>query len=91
MSPKNLRNKMETKIYSVHDIKANTYGMPLNFANNVEAIRSFEQAVKDPNTTIAKYPSDYNLVEIGAYDSYTGSLTILENKQILVNASSFLQ
>lgn len=82
---------MQTNIYTVHDIKANTYGVPLNFANNVEALRSFEQAVKDPNTTIAKYPSDYNLVHIGSYDPFSGVITPTSEKVILVNAANYAQ
>ena len=82
---------METKLYPVHDIKADTYGQPLFFNNNVEALRSLEQAVKDPNTTLSKYPADYNLMEYGTYDSISGELSLLTKKITLANCASFIQ
>lgn len=82
---------MQTKIYLVHDIKADTYGAPLFFNNNVEALRSLEQAVKDPNTNLSKYPSDYNFLEVGTWDSQTGKLEMLQDRIILTNCSSYIQ
>lgn len=84
-------NKMDKlSIYLVHDIKAGTYGAPLFFDNNVEALRSLEQAVKDPNTSLSKFPSDYNLLHTGTFDRITGQITPAEHS-VLANCSSFLQ
>lgn len=82
---------METNIYVIHDIKANTFGQLMFFPNNVEALRSLERIVKDPQTTLHQYPADYNLLEIGKYDSISGEISLAEKRTILSNCSSFIQ
>lgn len=82
---------METNIYVIHDIKADTHGQLMFFPNNVEALRSMERITKDPQTTIHQYPADYNLLEIGKYDSITGKIELSEKRTILTNCSSFIQ
>lgn len=78
------------KIYLVHDIKANTYGAPLFYPNNVEALRELEQATKDPSTKLNKFPSDFNLVQIGQFHPENGTIETIEHTT-LANCSSFLQ
>lgn len=77
-------------IYLVHDIKANTFGAPMFFANNVEALRSLEQATKDTNTQLNKYPADYNLLHIGQYHEINGTIETT-TQTTLANCSSFIQ
>lgn len=82
---------IKEQIYLVHDIKANTYGVPLFFANNVEAIRSLEQAVQDPNTNLNKYPADYNFLHVAEYDKETGDISSFQDKIVLANCAQFLK
>lgn len=77
------------QIYLVHDIKANTYGVPLFFANNVEALRSLEQACSDPNTNLSKYPADYNFLHVAEYDKETGDIHSFQEKITLANCAQF--
>lgn len=77
-------------IYLVHDIKANTFGAPLFFDNNVEALRSLETATKDPATKLNQFPSDFNLLHTGSYNQESGTITPLEHT-VLANCSQFLQ
>lgn len=77
-------------IYLVHDIKADTYGAPLFYENNVEALRELEAATKDPQTKLSKYPADYNLLHAGTYDRITGQIQPSKH-QVLANCSSFIQ
>ena len=77
-------------IYLVHDIKANTFGAPLFYPNNVEAMRELESATKDPQTKLNKFASDFNLIHTGSYDEQSGTITPIEHS-VLANCSQFLQ
>lgn len=90
ITPHIIQRGYKMQIYLVHDIKANTYGAPLFFENNVEAIRSLEQATQDSKTQLNKYPSDYNLLHIGHYNKETGTINSQE-PTTLANCSQFLQ
>ena len=76
------------KIYSIKDTVIGTFG-PIWFArNNGEAIRSFEQAIKnDPKTkSIAK---DLQLNEIGTWNEETGE--IIPNVSFIENGSIYVE
>lgn len=77
------------KIYSVYDSKAEAYMAPWYARTKGEAIRSFEQAVINPETQLNKHPADYTLFELGEFDEYTGTLTANIAKTALVNALDF--
>lgn len=78
------------QIYLVHDIKANTFGAPMFFSNNVEALRSLEQATQDDKTQLNKYPADYELLHIGEYKEIDGTITT-HQPITLANCASFIQ
>jgi len=63
---------MKQRLYTIYDNKAQTHGRPFTAINDNVAIRSFAQAVRDPQTEFSKAPGDYMLYGIGAYDDDTG-------------------
>ena len=79
------------KLFAVHDNKAQIHLNPLTFRNAGEALRAFETTCKDTNSQFNMYPQDYSLLEIGEYDSDTGSITCYEKSNILANGSDFVQ
>lgn len=59
-------------VFSVFDSKAEIWSPPFIARNSGVATRIFEQAVNDANGEISKYPSDYALMEIGAWSEDEG-------------------
>lgn len=63
---------MILKAYSIRDGKAEAFNPPFFMASKGLAMRGFMDLVNDPNTTIAKYPGDFSLYEIGEFDDSNG-------------------
>lgn len=80
-----------TKMYTVHDGKAAFYSPPFYARTNAEAIRTFTQAVNDPNHEIGRNYADFSLFELGAFDEQTGLLSVLKSPAILGNGVDFKQ
>lgn len=78
------------KVFSVHDIKAETYLQPIFFKTAGEAIRGFQTACKDINSNFHAYPADFTLVELGEFNSDTGLITSHQIPRILSNASEWV-
>lgn len=77
------------KMFTVYDCKAQTYLNPFCMGSLAEAIRSFETAVKDPQTMFHQYPSDFSLLELGEFDQHNGSISLLNTPTIIANATEF--
>lgn len=82
---------MKEKIFSVHDSKASAYLPMFICRTSAEAIRKFQMTVQDTSTQFNKFPSDFNLVELGEWDMTSASIKTLEKPLILSNASEFIQ
>ena len=74
------------KMYSIRDLKGEIFNTPFPAPTHAAAERNFEQVVRDPKTTIAQYPSDYDLYYIGDYDDNTGLMHPLQVPQLQCNA-----
>ena len=62
------------KAYSIFDKKAGTYSNPVFCVSQGVALRMLMDLVSDQRTSIAKYPSDFALYEVGSFDEVSGSL-----------------
>jgi hypothetical protein len=82
---------MQLKIFTVYDSKAEAYLSPFHEKATGSAIRSFETAVNDPQSSFNKFPADFTLFEIGAFDELTGRVTSLTANLNLGNAVAFLK
>lgn len=80
---------MKKGIFTVYDMKANAYGNPFFMVNDKVAMRAFEQAANDATTEIFKFPSDFNLTQLGWFDDFDGSFETFNQPQILAWASQF--
>ena len=64
---------MKLQMFSVYDKQVNAY-LPVFFCRSMgEAIRSFTEAVNDPNKPFGKYATDYSLMGLGEFDDVSGS------------------
>lgn len=72
---------MEINVYTVYDSKTNAYMQPWYARTRGEAIRSFTEAIQNPESMFHKYPGDFTLFEVGTWDDQTGAIQMLEAKQ----------
>ena len=66
---------MLVKMFSVYDSKAQVYTPPFYFKAVGEAVRAFQDSVNTPGHQFNKWPGDFTLFQIGAYDDETGFVT----------------
>lgn len=60
------------KIVSIKDIKSNTFHDPQVFAHEVEAMRAVANSANNPQSTLNKYPHDFEVWLIAEFDTLTG-------------------
>lgn len=70
---------MDSRIYSIYDVKSGMYGPAMTFVNDSTAIRSFQELLTsgDKNSLLAMYPADYILFCLGVYDQQSGIIQSL--------------
>lgn len=73
---------MKIHLYSVRDIKAQTFLQPTPIVNNDVAIRSFGFAINDVNTDYGKHPNDYDLFLVANFETETGQVHSYEPQLI---------
>ncbi len=69
---------MKLKVFSIHDSKAEAFIQPFYSQTTGTAVRSFEQAVNDPQSDFHKFAGDYTLFELGDFDQNTAVFTPLK-------------
>ena len=82
---------MVIKVFSIHDVKASTFGQPFFAVNRGIAVRMFSDLVSDKNSMVSKHPDDFKLYELGAFDDNSGGLSPLAQPDFLHCASEFVQ
>lgn len=65
---------MKLKIFAVRDRATDQYGNPMFLVASGQAIRSFTDEVnrKDATNLMYTHPDDYDLYELGEYDTESG-------------------
>lgn len=56
-------------ILRIHDLVAQVFENPVCGDNGPSAIRSFEEAINNPESRYHKWPNDFELVQVGHYES----------------------
>lgn len=79
------------KVFSVFDLKAGAFLPPFFFQSIGLAIRAFTDVVNDAKSSVARYPGDFTLYQIGEFDEVKGVLTPLAQHINLGLASSFVE
>ena len=79
------------QLITVHDSKSGIFTPPVSVIAIGEAIRTFEDAVNDPQSPFNKHPEDYTLFHIGSYDETTASVEMLQSPLSLGGALNFVK
>lgn len=82
---------MKLKFFSVYDSKVSAFMNPFLARTSAEAIRSFADAVGNPQQGFCKHPEDYTLFEIGSWDDQTAAMEMLPTPHSLGLAVQFVQ
>lgn len=59
-------------IYAVYDRKAQSYLPIFQAQREATAVRSFNEALMNPELPLNQYPSDFDLCHLGSFDTDTG-------------------
>lgn len=65
---------MELRVFALFDVKSDSYGTPFFTGTVGQALRSFQDLVKDTNTVPGRHPEDFKLCELGVFDDQTGQI-----------------
>lgn len=79
------------KIFSMYDVKAQTFIQPFAETSTIAALRGFEVAVNEGKSTFQRFPDDFCLMELAEFDQDTGALTPLTTPNNLGSARSVLK
>lgn len=63
------------QVFSVFDSKAAAYALPFFLPRVEVAIRSFRDAVRNPEHDMHRHPEDYSLHLLGEFDDASGAFT----------------
>lgn len=59
-------------VFSILDTKSHLYGPPFYSRHTGEALRNFTELVNDDRSTVSKYPSDFQLVQLAEFNDEDG-------------------
>lgn len=62
---------MNMNMYSIFDVKTDTFGVPFFAPSHGSALRSFQDLANDKNTTVGRHPEDFKLVCVGLFDDHS--------------------
>lgn len=77
------------KLISLYDRATESFAPVMTVNTRNEAIRSFKQAVNDPQTPISINPTDYELHEIGSFDDQTGQIIPRAKTEVFARGEDF--
>lgn len=82
---------MILKLFTIKDIKAETYMAPFTARTRAEAIRMFTDDVNSGKSVLAKHPADYMLICIGDFNTETGGIEGKETLDVIGLGIDFVQ
>jgi len=71
-------------IFSIKDIKHDSYANPFFCKSVPDAMRQIIMALDNPNSMLAKFPTDFVLYQSGAFNEDNGTLTSFDNPIMIV-------
>lgn len=63
------------KVFAVFDSAVTAFERPFFARHAAEAIRSFEDAVRDPQSPFIKHPLDFTLFQLGDFNDVSGEFS----------------
>ena len=82
---------MNLEIYAVFDKAAKAYMTPFFTHNEGLAMRSFSDAVNNPDSPFFRHPNDFTLYKMGAFDDNLGLFEIDDPEKIATAIDVIIQ
>lgn len=79
---------MKVFVFSILDRATKLYGAPMTFLHQGIALRSFTDQINDPQSDLFRHPQDYDLYELGTFDSETASFVGLHSPKLLARGDN---
>lgn len=79
------------KAFAVRDVKVSGWLTPHFNQHLGLELRGWQEVVNDAKSDIAKYPEDFSLYEVGAWDSEQGMLIPLSPPKLVATASEYVK
>lgn len=79
---------MILKIFSIRDAAAEAFFPPFFMATRGMAMREFETACKNTESNIGRYPSQFNLYELGEFDDAVGTIDVHPEPHLVIQGLS---
>lgn len=79
------------EVYAIRDSKAEMFHAPFLQKAKGEAERTFTQIANDPETSVGRFPDDYDLYYIGKFDDNSGLYTTLDTPKHQLKAINVLK
>lgn len=73
---------MKYKIFAVYDSKAEAYMTPFFMNKSLQAIRSFKDAIANPELPFGRHPADFTLFGIGSFNDNSAVLEAITPKSL---------
>lgn len=79
------------KIFAMYDTKAQFYMQPFAELSTISALRGFEVAVNNSDSTFNRFPDDFCLMELAEFNQLTGQIIPHDAPQNLGSARTVLK
>lgn len=80
---------MKVGVFTIYDKAVLAYNTPFFARHTGEAIRSFTDLCRDPQSNVSRHPEDFSLYSLGTYDDGSGVFDCTEPVRI-VSANELL-
>lgn len=81
---------MKLDAYAVFDAAVGAYNRPMFFRSRNEAVRSFQDAVRDPQSGLGSHSGDYSWWFVGQFDDSSGEFIPVKPERVSM-ASDFVE
>lgn len=78
-------------VCAVRDSAVDAFMRPFCVPTVGMAVRSFQDEVKDPQSPMAKHPSDYELFQLGVFDEEVGRFDNAVSPRSLARALDYVE
>lgn len=77
-------------VYTVYDKKVSSYGNLILASHIGEVTRSIERVLGDPESALAKWPAEFQVVKLGYYDQSKGEM-IPHPVEVVIEVSALVR
>lgn len=77
------------RVYTLYDRKVKEYGNLVLGPNDASVMRALKDGVRG-DTTMGKYPEDFDLVSVGEFDPETGALEGFTRVDVIINVRNLM-